>query len=52
MSALEWIAAIGVIIVVAVIALAIVSFLGLVLIVAVLDARDEMERGRLRKGRE
>ena len=40
MSALEWIAAIGVIIVVAVIALAIVSFLGLVLIVAVLDKSE------------
>lgn len=45
MSAFEWIVTIGLIIATVVMALLIVGILGFTLIAAVLNARDELERG-------
>lgn len=45
MSAFEWVITIGLMIVAVIMALLVMSFLGFSLIAAVLNARDEIERG-------
>ena len=45
MSAFEWIAAIGLLIVAGIIGLVAMSFLSFALIAGILNARDEIERG-------